>query len=211
MVDLISIPVSNNRMIVHSGFILLGYLLGSVASAIVVCRMMGLGDPRSEGSGNPGATNVLRLYGKKPAALTLAGDVFKGLLPVLLARLLQMPDSIIALTGLAAFIGHLYPLYFRFQGGKGVATLFGVLSGAGWLLGLSFMATWLVLALLFRYSSLAAIIAAVMTPVYSWWLLPSPAYAISFSLMAAILIWRHRTNIRNLIAGTEDKIGNDSS
>ncbi len=193
-------------MIIYTCLIFMGYLSGSIATAIVICKLMGLGDPRREGSGNPGATNVLRLYGRKAAILVLTGDVLKGILPVLLAKLIHMPDVIIATTGLAAFLGHIFPVFFGFHGGKGVATLVGVLIATHWMLGLAFMVTWILMALIFRYSSLAAIVAAITTPFYTWLLLPAPVYVICFSLLAATLIWRHRSNIRNLIAGTEVRI-----
>lgn len=189
--------------------IILGYLSGSIASAVLVSKVMGLDDPRLAGSGNPGATNVLRLHGKMAAALTLAGDVVKGILPVLIARAVGVHDFIIALTGMAAFLGHLYPVFFNFKGGKGVATFIGVLSASYWLLGLAFIGTWLIMAAIFRYSSLSAIIAAILTPLYSWLLMPSRAYFICFSAMSALLIWRHRSNIMNILAGTEDKIGTE--
>lgn len=193
-------------MILYSGLVVLGYLTGSIASAMVVCRLMGLGDPRAQGSGNPGTTNVLRLYGKTAAAFTLFGDVAKGLAPVVLARLLDSPPWVIALTGAAAFAGHLFPVFFRFRGGKGVATLIGVLLGAHWLLGLAFIATWLATAVLFRYSSVAGLIAAAFTPLYTWLLLPDLSYLVCFSALAAALLLRHQSNIRNLIAGTEKRI-----
>ena len=184
-----------------------GYLLGSIASAVLVSRAMGLEDPRQRGSGNPGATNVLRHYGRKAAAMTLAGDVIKGIIPVLIARAMEAPDLVIAGAGLAAFLGHLFPVFFGFKGGKGVATFIGVLFASYWMLGLAFIGTWLLMAALFRYSSLSGMSAAVLTPLYAWILLPSPAYVICFSVMSALLIWRHRSNISNLMAGTEDKIG----
>ena len=187
--------------------IIIGYLAGSVACAVLVSKAMGLDDPRLTGSGNPGATNVLRLHGRKAAVLTLAGDVIKGIVPVLIARALGAPDFIIAITGLAAFFGHLYPVFFGFKGGKGVATFIGVLFASHWLLGLAFISTWLITAAMFRYASLSGIVAAVLTPLYSWLLLPSPAFLACFSIMSAFLIWRHRSNIMNLLAGTEDKIG----
>jgi glycerol-3-phosphate acyltransferase PlsY len=184
-----------------------GYLLGSVASAVIVCRFLGLADPRGSGSGNPGATNVLRLHGPRAAALALAGDLLKGFVPVAAARMLDMPDTVVALTGAAAFLGHLFPVFFRFRGGKGVATLIGVLAGTHWMLGAAFIGTWLATAALFRYSSLAGLAAAALTPVYTWLLLHSGAYVLVFTLMAALLIYRHQANIRSLIAGTEQKIG----
>ncbi len=187
--------------------ILAGYLIGSIASAVLICRMLGKDDPRSEGSLNPGATNVLRLHGKKAAALTLSGDAVKGFIPVFLVGLSGAPDSVTALTALAAFLGHLFPLFFGFRGGKGVATFVGVLFGMYWLLGLSFALTWLMMALVFRYSSLAALTAACMTPLYCLWLYPSSAYALVNTLMAALLLWRHESNIRNLLSGKESKLG----
>lgn len=182
------------------------YLLGSVACAVVVCRAMGLPDPRVGGSGNPGATNVLRLHGKAAAILTLAGDTLKGLIPVFVARELQVPDWVVAATGVAAFAGHIFPVFFGFRGGKGVATLVGVLLGIHWALGAAFVGTWLVTAALFRYSSLAALTAAVLTPVYAWLLLPELIYVIALAVLAAVLMWRHASNIRNLVRGQEEKI-----
>lgn len=189
------------------GFALFGYLLGSVSTAIITCKLMGLPDPRSQGSRNPGATNVLRLGGKKAAAITLFGDMLKGLLPVLIALSLGMSDAVIAACGLAAFLGHLYPLYYGFQGGKGVATLLGVLLGMHWLLGLSTIGVWLGMAFSFRYSSLSALVAATASPLLAWFITHSPVISASIALMAVLLIWRHRSNIRNLLAGREDKIG----
>ena len=194
-------------MLIDVAVIITGYLCGSVASAIIVCRLAGLGDPRAGGSGNPGATNVLRLYGKKAAAATLAGDVLKGLLPVLLATWLKLPPPVIALTGLAAFAGHLYPVFFGFRGGKGVATLIGVLFGTYWLLGAAFVITWALVAAVFRYSSLSALTAAALAPVYTWLLLPETAYIAGCAVMAVLLFWRHRDNIRRLLAGEESRIG----
>ena len=167
---------------------------------------MRLDDPRHHGSNNPGATNVLRLHGKKPAIFTLAGDVLKGTLPVLLAHAMALPDLVVALTGLAAFTGHIFPVFFKFRGGKGVATLIGVLFGINWMLGLAFIVTWLIVAMLFRYSSLAGLTAAALSPVYSFILLPSTEYVTSIGIMAIILFWRHITNIKNLFAGRESKI-----
>lgn len=187
--------------------VILGYLLGSISCAVLVSKAMGLDDPRLSGSGNPGATNVLRLYGKKAAIYTLAGDMLKGIVPVLIAGALGLHDFLVALTGLAAFLGHLFPVFFNFKGGKGVATFIGVLTASYWLLGLAFIGTWLIMAALFRYSSLSAIIAAIFTPLYSWMLMSSPAYIICFSAMSVLLIWRHRSNISNLMAGTEEKLG----
>lgn len=186
--------------------ILGGYLLGSVACAVLVCRLMGMPDPRVAGSGNPGATNVLRLHGRVAAVLTLAGDMLKGLVPVLAARAFDASGAVVALTGMAAFAGHLFPLYFGFRGGKGVATLAGVLTGVHWLLGAAFIGTWLAVAALTRYSSLAALTAAALAPAFAWWLLPERIQVLAITLLAAALFWRHRGNIRNLVAGTEARI-----
>ena len=194
-------------MLLHTGLVILSYLAGSLASAVIVCQIMGLDDPREQGSGNPGATNVLRLHGRTAALLTLCGDVLKALLPVLLLRSVQAPDPFIAAGGLAAFSGHLFPLYFGFRGGKGVATLIGVLLAFHWLLGVAFIMTWLLVALLSRYSSLAAITATLLTPVYCWLMIPSPYLLIGAGLMSAMLLWRHRSNIKKLLAGEEDRIG----
>ena len=198
---------SNMYMVVNILLIIFAYLLGSIASAIIVCKVMGLEDPRSHGSGNPGATNVLRLHGRKAAVFTLTGDIFKGVVPVFLAKSLNAPDLIIALTGVAAFTGHLFPAFFKFRGGKGVATLIGVLFGMHWLLGVSYVVTWLIIAAIFRYSSLSGLVSALLTPVYTFFILPSPVYVICNCVLATLLVWRHRKNIQNLIAGTEEKIG----
>ena len=193
------------------GLVIIAYLLGSIASAILICRLFGLSDPRAGGSGNPGATNVMRLHGKKAAILTLAGDVLKGVIPVLLAKALNSTELVIALCGLAAFFGHLFPIFFKFKGGKGVATLIGVLFATHWMLGLAYIATWGVTALLFRYSSLSALVAAALTPVYSWLILQNIGFTLCHVVMVSILIWRHSSNIQNLIAGTETKIGQKKS
>ncbi len=189
--------------------IVFGYLAGSLSTAIIVCRIMGLPDPRSEGSRNPGATNVLRFGGKKAAAITLAGDFLKGLGPVLLARGLGVEETGLALTALAAFLGHLYPVFFGFGGGKGVATAFGVILGLSWLTALAALATWLIMAFAVRISSLSALTAAALTPLYAWLFGLPPVYVAAILIMVVILIWRHRSNIRQLLAGTEDTIGTD--
>jgi glycerol-3-phosphate acyltransferase PlsY len=190
-------------------FVALGYLAGSVSTAILVCRTMGLPDPRSEGSRNPGATNVLRFGGKKAAAITLAGDFLKGLLPVLLARLAGVEETGLALTALAAFLGHLYPVFFGFEGGKGVATAFGAILGLSYPVALAALATWLIMAFVVRISSLSALTAAALAPLFGWWFgLPGACLA-AVLVMVGLLIWRHRSNIRHLLAGTEDKIGTD--
>ena len=196
-------------MLLYIALVINAYLCGAVSSAVVICKIMRLDDPRTHGSNNPGTTNVLRLHGKKAAALTLIGDLLKGLIPVLLAHALQAPEPVVAGAALAAFCGHIFPVFFGFHGGKGVATLIGVLFGIYWPLGLAFAATWLMTALLFRYSSLAGLLAAAASPFYTAVLKPSVYYVSVIGLMAIILFWRHRSNIRNLIAGKEDKIGTD--
>jgi len=185
---------------------LVAYLCGSVATAIIVSRLMGLPDPRTGGSGNPGATNVLRLGGKRAAGLTLAGDVLKGLLPVLAARVIGHDGLSIAAAALGAFLGHLYPVFFRFRGGKGVATALGALLAASWLLGAALLGTWLAVAAVTRYSSLAAVSAAMTAPFFAYWI-AGPELAAAAALIAALLVWRHRGNIARLRAGTEDRIG----
>lgn len=187
--------------------VIAAYLIGSVATAIITCRIMGLPDPRTHGSGNPGATNVLRHGGKKAAAITLAGDLLKGLLPVLVAQLLGVAPAAIAATALAAFLGHLYPIYFGFRGGKGVATAFGAMLGISWLLAGAMLLTWLIMAATFRFASLSAITAAALAPIYAAALTPEPIYIAAVLSMSVFLIWRHRSNIRKLLDGTEDRIG----
>lgn len=190
-------------------FIFAAYLIGSLSSAIIVCKIMGLPDPRGEGSGNPGATNVLRFGGKKAAAITLAGDMIKGLLPVLIVKYLEMEVTTIALVGLAAFLGHLYPIFFQFKGGKGVATMLGVMFGFSWWIGLATAGTWLFMAKIVKISSLSALVATAVTPVYVWlWFNNMAAIGVTI-IMTIILFWRHRSNIQNLIKGTEDSIGTD--
>lgn len=189
------------------GFTLFGYLIGSVSTAIITCKLMGLPDPRTVGSNNPGATNVLREGGKKAAVITLLGDMLKGLLPVLVAVIINAPDAVIAATGLAAFLGHLYPIYYAFKGGKGVATLLGVLMGIHWLVGLGTIIIWLAMAFSFRYSSLSALIAALCAPILVWQITDAQFTTIGTVIMTILLYWRHRSNIRNLLTGDEDKIG----
>jgi glycerol-3-phosphate acyltransferase PlsY len=184
----------------------LAYCFGSISSAIIVCRIMGLPDPLKSGSNNPGATNVLRIGGKKAAIITLLGDVLKGLLPVVVARMITEDPLILSLVGLGAFLGHLFPLYFGFNGGKGVATAFGVFIGLSWQLTLVLMGVWLGTALVFRYSSLAALSAAVVAPILVFWLLPGWPYFCLALAIAILLLWRHRENISRLLSGTESRI-----
>jgi len=186
--------------------ILGGYLFGSISTAIIVCKLMGLPDPRTEGSRNPGATNVARLGGKKAAALTLVGDMLKGLVPVLIAHTLHASPTILAATALAAFLGHLYPVFFGFQGGKGVATALGVIYGLYWPVGLLTTGIWLAMAIVFRYSSLAALTAILLTPLGFMWLWPEKPIIIAMVVLTVMLFWRHRSNIANLLSGEEGKI-----
>jgi glycerol-3-phosphate acyltransferase PlsY len=182
------------------------YLLGSVSSAILVCRLMGLPDPRAEGSKNPGATNVLRIGGKNAAAIALVGDSLKGLVPMLIAHLLDADPVTLAATGLAAFLGHLYPLFFGFQGGKGVATTLGVQLGLYWPIGLSVAGIWLLTAKVLKISSASALVSMALAPLIVWIFWPEPVLAGSQALISLVLFWRHRGNIRNLMTGSEDKI-----
>lgn len=183
------------------------YLIGSLSAAIIICKLMGLPDPRTQGSRNPGATNVLRIAGKKTAVLVLLGDVLKGLIPLVTARTLQVEDHILAAVGLAAFLGHLYPVYFGFHGGKGVATALGILLGLAWPLAAAVLATWLFMAKVFHISSLSAITAAIAAPLYTWLLLDSTPLLVMVCVISTMLLWRHRTNIQRLFSGTEGKIG----
>ncbi len=187
--------------------IVFAYLLGSLSAAIITCKLMGLPDPRTQGSKNPGATNVLRFGGKKAAAVTLFGDFLKGLLPVVVGLILKVEPQTLALIGLAAFLGHLYPVFFAFQGGKGVATAFGVILGLSWQVALAALLTWLVMAKVFKISSLSALTAAVLTPLYCWLLGLPEEYIVLLILVSVLLIWRHRSNIQNLLSGSEGKIG----
>jgi glycerol-3-phosphate acyltransferase PlsY len=185
----------------------LAYLLGSLSTAVIVSRLLGLPDPREQGSKNPGATNVLRLGGKKAAVITLVGDAVKGFMPVVIAQYLEVTPDMLAAVGLAAFLGHLYPAFFGFKGGKGVATALGVLTGfSGWV-GLAVLATWVSMAWLFRISSLAALTAATLAPVYVWLLLHSPVLTGAALAMTLLLISRHRGNIERLLRGEESRIG----
>jgi glycerol-3-phosphate acyltransferase PlsY len=190
---------------------LLAYLIGSLSFAVIISRAMGLNDPRSYGSGNPGATNVLRSGNKKAAVLTLLFDLLKGLLPVAALQLwgdrLGIDEGGIALAGLCAFLGHLWPVFFRFQGGKGVATAAGVLLALQPWLGLATLGTWIVVAVLFRYSSLAALVAAGLAPFYHALFWDFSSVTLAIAVMSLLLIWRHSANIGKLIAGTEGKLG----
>ena len=192
-------------------FVVLAYLLGSVSFAVLMSKLFGLADPRTYGSGNPGATNVLRSGKKAAAALTLLGDAAKGWLAVFVTINLAPHDGeglwMVALVSLAVFLGHLFPVFLKFKGGKGVATALGVLLAlSGWM-GLAVLLTWLLVAVVFRYSSLAALIAAAAAPVYAMLLHLRPELVLATAIMSMLLIWRHKSNIQNLMTGKESKIG----
>ncbi|WP_309683099.1 glycerol-3-phosphate 1-O-acyltransferase PlsY [Polaromonas sp.] len=199
-----------------AGAVLLAYLIGSLSFAVIVSQLMGLNDPRSYGSKNPGATNVLRSGNKVAAAVTLLLDGLKGWLPVVLVKWYGadygLGEGAVAAVGLAAFLGHLYPVFFRFKGGKGVATAAGVLLGISWLLGLATLGTWLIVVYFSRYSSLASLAAAVFAPLYylfgdrAAWYVDKSILLVLF-VISALLVYRHRENINKLIKGTESKLG----
>ncbi|WP_426110435.1 glycerol-3-phosphate 1-O-acyltransferase PlsY [Massilia sp. PWRC2] len=192
-------------------FVIAAYLIGSISFAVVMSRLFGLSDPRTYGSKNPGATNVLRSGNKKAAIATLIGDAVKGWFAVWLALRLApqygVADAGVAMVALAVFIGHLYPIFFKFVGGKGVATALGVLFGVSVWLGLGTLVTWLVIAYAFRYSSLAALIAAIFAPFFYGLMNGVDEMFIAVLLMSSLLVWRHSKNISNLLAGKESRIG----
>ena len=198
-------------MITASLLIFAAYLLGSVSSAIIVCQLMGLPDPRTQGSNNPGATNVLRIGGKKAAAITLIGDSLKGVLPMLAGHAFGVSPLILAAIGLAAFIGHLYPIFFRFQGGKGVATALGVQFGLYWPIGLCVAAVWLFVAKVLKISSLSGLISMALAPLFVWLFWDHKALIGMQLIITGLLIWRHRRNIRNLLDGTENRISTSAN
>ena len=183
------------------------YLIGSLSAAIITCKLMGLPDPRTQGSRNPGATNVLRIAGTKIAGLVLLGDMLKGLIPLMVARAFEVEDHILAAVGLAAFLGHLYPIYFGFHGGKGVATSLGILLGMAWQVAAAVLATWLFMAKVFRISSLSAVTAAVTAPIYTWLLMDSAPLLVMVCVISTMLLWRHRGNIQRIFSGAESRIG----
>ena len=193
------------------GVAVLAYLLGSLSFAVIVSKAMRLDDPRSYGSGNPGATNVLRSGNKAAAVLTLLLDALKGVVAVLVARDLSgrfgFGETLIALAGLAAFLGHLWPVFFRFEGGKGVATAAGVLLALNGWVGLACLGTWLVIAFATRYSSLAALVTALLAPVYTYFLIGDPQVVVLVAVMSVLLVWRHSANIAKLLNGTESRLG----
>jgi len=187
--------------------VVLSYLVGSLSFAVIVSRLFGLNDPRTYGSGNPGATNVLRSGHKGAAVLTLVFDALKGYVPVAIARHLELEDTIVVLIGLAAFLGHVWPVFFRFVGGKGVATAAGVLLALNPVLGGLVLAVWLGMAVVFRYSSLAALTASLAAPVIQLLASGPSSTTIGVAFMSALLIWRHAANIRNLLAGKASNLG----
>lgn len=186
------------------GMIILAYLCGSISSAILVCRLARLPDPRTQGSGNPGATNVLRFGGKAAAASVLIFDVLKGMLPVWLAYKLQVTPTYLGLTAIAACLGHIYPVFFRFQGGKGVATALGAIAPIGWDLTGLMTGTWLLTVLLSGYSSLGAIVSALIAPFYVWWF--KPQFTFPVAMLSCLILLRHHDNIQRLWRGQETKI-----
>ena len=188
-------------------YALAGYLIGSISTAIITCKLMGLKDPRSVGSQNPGATNVLRHGGKKAAIITLIGDMLKGLVPVVGVTVMEPAAAAIAISGLGAFLGHVYPLYYGFKGGKGVATYYGALLGFNWMAGLVALILWLLTALVTKISSLSALVSALLAPAILWQFSHSAELSLTLLAMTLLLYWRHRSNISHIISGEEDKIG----
>ena len=184
-------------------WIVAAYLIGSISFGIIFSKLFGLPDPRTVGSGNIGATNIARSGNKLPAILTWLGDAFKGWLPVWLALQTDMLMWVVAAVGLAVFFGHLYPIYHKFKGGKGVATALGVMLAVSPMLALACLATWVIVFAISRISSLSAIVTATLSPVYAWFLLPYKNYVMMVLVMAVMLVWRHKTNIQKLFAGTE--------
>ncbi len=187
-------------------YIIAAYLIGSISSAIIVCRLFSLPDPRTEGSHNPGATNVLRIAGVKYGIIVLVADILKGLIPVAFAHLLGANTTTLAYVCLAAVFGHMYPLFFKFKGGKGVATALGALLGFHWLVGLMAIATWLVVALISRYSSLASVIAIVFSPFYAIGISHNIDTVIPLGIIVMFVVYKHHANITRLIDGEETKI-----
>lgn len=194
-------------LIQYLAYAFAGYLTGSISTAIITCKLMGLKDPRGVGSNNPGATNVLRHGGKKAAIITLLGDMLKGLIPVLIAHQLKADAIVLSIVGTSAFLGHLYPLYFGFKGGKGVATFYGVMLGINWMMGLAALGVWLLAAAVTRISALSALVSAFCSPIFAWYFTGSQSYIAATLFMVLLLTWRHRSNIKNILEGKENKIG----
>lgn len=192
-------------LILSSG---LAYLVGSISTAIITCKIMGIEDPRKTGSNNPGATNVLRHGGKKAAAITLLGDMLKGLLPVLLIVQFQNDTFTTAMVGMFALLGHIFPIYYGFKGGKGVATYYGVILGMNWLVGLIALGIWLFIAKILKISSLSALVSIFCTPFVLWYFSHSVELTSAVLIMSILVFWRHKTNIKSLLQGSEATIGN---
>lgn len=186
--------------------LIFAYLLGSISTAVIICRISGLPDPRTQGSNNPGATNILRIAGKKAAIITLLSDSLKGFIPVYLAQVLQFNLPLASLVGLAAFLGHLYPLWFKFRGGKGVATFLGVMFGLDFAVGLSSALTWVLAAKLSKISSLSALIMTVLTPIYFYLITQNLVTTYVIIVLAILIFWRHKNNIVHLLNKGEDHI-----
>ena len=185
-------------------FVLIAYLFGSISTAIIICKIMGLPDPRQNGSHNPGATNVYKIAGKKAAFITLMGDLLKGLIPVVIGRLLGLDDLWLALIGLSAFLGHLYPLFYAFKGGKGVAIAFGVSIALNVWVGVAMLVSWLLIFKVFKFSSLSALLTATLTPLYFYSIDGSIIYTVMSIVMSILVFFKHRSNIKKIIEGTED-------
>ena len=185
----------------------IAYLIGSFSTAIITCKIMGIQDPRQTGSNNPGATNVLRHGGKKAAIITLLGDMLKGLIPVLLAIQLQASSLTIALVALCALLGHIFPVYYGFKGGKGVATYYGVILGINWQVGLIALSIWLVIAALIKISSLSALISIFSTSFLLWYFTHSTELTVAVAVMSLLVFWRHKKNIKLILQGNEARIG----
>ncbi len=186
----------------------LAYLIGSFSTAIITCKIMGIEDPRKTGSNNPGATNVLRHGGKKAAIITLFGDMLKGLIPVLIATQFQLEPAGIALVGLFALLGHIFPVYYGFKGGKGVATYYGVILGINWMVGLIAIAIWLVVAAILKISSLSALVSIFCAPIILWYFSQSIELTSAVAVMSILVFWRHKKNIQSLLQGSETRISN---
>ncbi|MDE1325783.1 glycerol-3-phosphate 1-O-acyltransferase PlsY [Vibrio aestuarianus] len=189
--------------------IISAYLLGSISSAVLICRVLRLSDPRDVGSNNPGATNVLRIGGKKAAIAVLLFDMLKGTIPVWVGYYLGIDPILLGLVAIAACLGHMYPIFFHFKGGKGVATALGAIAPIGLDLTGLIMLTWVVVALLFRYSSLAALVTVLLAPFYTW--LIKPQYTLPVAMLCCLIVFRHHQNIKRLFAGTEPKVGEKKS
>lgn len=192
------------QILIQVAAIIASYLVGSFSSAIITCHIMGLPDPRKSGSNNPGATNVMRVGGKKAAIITLIGDVLKGFVPIKIICLLGFSYPVLALASVAAFLGHLYPIFFKFKGGKGVATGLGVILALSLPIALIIIGIWLLIFLVFRYSSLAALTACVLGLVYAWDIVSQPVF-IALAFITLMLLWRHKDNIGRLIRGEESQ------